>query len=100
MSPMPEMVKNNLAKMSKFLTENFNYRVIYQLFELKIQPKVGFLRPRTGFLRPNTIPKYFLTNFEKVQKMTFLTPKMVKNEPSKPPKRSIFGSIVDLRALF
>ena len=31
------------------------------------------------------------TNFEKVQKIIFLTPKMVKNEPSKPPKRSILA---------
>ena len=33
-----------------------------------------------------TIPKQLQNNFEKGQKTTFLTPKMVKNDPSKPPK--------------
>ena len=40
--------------------------------------------------RPKTLPKYFLNNFQKVQKMTFLTPKMVKNDPSKPQKLANF----------
>ena len=29
-----------------------------------------------------TLPKQLWNNFEKVQKMTFSTPKMVKNDPS------------------
>ena len=51
--------------------------------EYKIHPKVGPLKPKTK-------PKHFLNksknNFEKVEKSTFLTPKMVKNDPSKRPK--------------
>ena len=33
-----------------------------------------------------TLPKQVQNNFEKVQKTTFLTPKMVKNDPSNRPK--------------
>ena len=33
-----------------------------------------------------TLPEQLQNNFEKVQKTTFLTPKMVKNDPSKLPK--------------
>ena len=33
-----------------------------------------------------TLPKQLQNNFEKVQKSTFLTPKMVKNDPSNRPK--------------
>ena len=37
-----------------------------------------------------TLPKQLQNNFEKVQKATFLNPKMVKNDPSKLPKWAIF----------
>ena len=37
-----------------------------------------------------TLPKQLQTNFEKVQKMTFSTPKVVKNDPSNLPKWANF----------
>ena len=37
-----------------------------------------------------TLPKQLQNNFEKVQKMTFWTPKMVKNDPSEQSKMNIF----------
>ena len=46
-----------------------------------------------------TLPKQLQNNFEKVQKTTFLTPKIVKIWMSTSPKVSIFEPIFDLRAL-
>ena len=37
-----------------------------------------------------TLTKQLQNNFEKVQKTTFLTPKIVKNDPSNPPKWAYF----------
>ena len=47
-----------------------------------------------------THPKQLQKNFEKVQKSTFLTPKMAKTRVSIWPKVSIFGSIFTLQILF
>ena len=47
-----------------------------------------------------TLPKQLQNNFEKVQKMTFSTPKMAKSGMSIWPKVSIFGSIIDLYELY
>ena len=57
-----------------------NFTDICQLLEIKIQPKVGILLPKT---LPNKLPERVQKNFEKVQKTTFLNPKMVKNCPFK-----------------
>ena len=69
------------------------FGVIYQPLELKVQSKVGLLRQKI-------VTQHIQNNFEKVQKTTFLNPKMVKNDPSNPskwayfwPKISIFGVI-------
>ena len=52
-------------------------------FRTKNTPKS---RPFKGENNAQTTPEQLLNNFEKVQKPTFLTPKKVKNDPSKPPK--------------
>ena len=49
--------------------------------------KVGLKEhPKNGLLRRKIIRKHFQNNFEKVQNTIFLIHKIVKNEPSKPPK--------------
>ena len=35
-------------------------------------------------INTQTLPKQLVNKFEKVQKTTFLTPKIVRNDPSKP----------------
>ena len=52
--------------------------VIGQALELRTQTKASYLGPKT-------MPKHFppIENFEKVEKMSFLTHKMLKNEPLK-----------------
>ena len=42
--------------------------------------------PLTTKNKAQTLPKQVQNNFEKVEKSTFLTPKMVKNDPSNRPK--------------
>ena len=50
----------------------------------------GINAPKSGPFKcennAQTLPKQLQNNFEKVQKSTFLTPKMVKNDPSNRPK--------------
>ena len=82
----PDMVKNdpsNQPKWPKFWPIILTIGVIYRPLELKIHTKVGLLRSKI-------MPKQLLNNFEKVQKTTFLTTKMIKNYLSKPPKWSKF----------
>ena len=43
-------------------------------------------RPFEAINKAQTLPKQVQNNFEKVEKSTFLTPKMVKNDPSNRPK--------------
>ena len=43
-------------------------------------------RPFKAENNAQTLPKQLQNNFEKAQKMTFSTPKMVKKDPSNPPK--------------
>ena len=61
--------------MSKFLTENFDIWGHLSTFEAENTPKS---RPFKVQNNAQTLPKQVQNNFEKVQKMTFLTPKMVK----------------------
>ena len=53
--------------------------VVYRSFELKMNPKVGLLWPKN---KAQTSPKKHQNNFQKVQKSTFLTTKMAKNDPN------------------
>ena len=83
--------------MSQILTENLNFHGHLSTFEARNTPKS---RPFEAENKAQTLPKQVQNNFEKVQKSTFLTPKMVKNDPSNRPKWanfwpkiSIFGVI-------
>ena len=71
------------AKMSLFLTEYFDFRGHLSTFRAEKTPKS---RPFKVENNAQTLPKQLQNNFEKVHKMTFLTPKMVKNDPSTLPK--------------
>ena len=78
-----ELVKNDPSKWSKMghiLTQNLNYRGHLWTFEAENTPKSGPFKVENNAL---TLPKQLQKNFEKVQKTTFSTPKMVKNDPSK-----------------
>ena len=74
-------------KNEQVLTENFDSGVPYQPMEQKLHPKVGLLRSKI-------MPTYVLNNsqrtLEKVQKTTFLTPKIVKNDPQNRQNEQIF----------
>ena len=58
------------------MTEN----QIYEPLELRKKTKSCPFKIENSAL---TLPKQLQNNFEKVQKTTFSTPKMVKNDPSK-----------------
>ena len=66
--------------MSKILTENFDFWFYLSTFGARNTPKS---RPFKVENNPQTLPKQLQNSFEKVQKTTFSTPKMVKNDPSK-----------------
>ena len=59
------------------------YHGYLSTFEGQKTPKS---RPFEAENKAQTLPKQVQNNFEKVQKSTFLTPKMVKNYPSNWPK--------------
>ena len=71
------------AKMSKFWTTNFDFHGHLATFRAE-----NTLKSRPFKVKNNaqTLPEQLQNNFEKVQKTTFSTPKMVKNDPSKVPK--------------
>ena len=73
--------------MGKFLTANFDFRDHFSPFRAEKTPKS---RPFKAENNAQTLPKQLQNNFEKVQKTTFLTPKIAKNDPSKPPKWAKF----------
>ena len=75
------------AKMSNFLTENFDFWGYLNTFWAENTPKS---RPFKVENNAQTLPKQLQNNFEKVQKTTFSTPKMVKNDPSKRSKWAKF----------
>ena len=73
--------------MSKILTQNLSFHGHLSTFEAQNTPKS---RPFEGKNNAQKLPKQVQNNFEKVAKSTFLTPKMVKNDPSNRPKRAKF----------
>ena len=73
--------------MSKILTQNLSFQGHLSTFEAQNTPKS---RPFEAENKAQTLPKQVQNNFEKVQKSTFLTPKMVKNDPSNRPKWANF----------
>ena len=89
-----------MVKLSKFLTQNLNFRGHLSTFRAENTPKSGPFKVKNNAL---TLPKQLQNNFEKVQKMTFSTPKMVKNHPQNYQNEPIFhrkshflGSFIDL----
>ena len=77
------------AKMSKILTKNLDFRGHLSTLRAENTPKSGPFKVENNAL---TLPKQLQNNFEKVQKTTFSTPKMVKNDPSKRSKWAYFSS--------
>ena len=69
--------------MSKFLTENLDFRGQLSTFEAENTPKSRPFKVENNAL---TLSKQLQNKLEKVQKRTFSSPKMVKNDPSKPSK--------------
>ena len=74
--------------MSKILTQNVSFQGHLSTFEAQNTPKT---RPFKVKKNAQTLPKQLQNNFEKVQKSTFLTPKMAKTRVSIWPKVSIFA---------
>ena len=58
--------------------------------EYKKWLKIPKSRPFKVKTKAQTLPKKVQNNFEKVQKTTFLTQKLVKNDPSKRSKWAYF----------
>ena len=86
----PNIVKKLLlktAKMSKLVIKNFDFGDFLSTFRAQNTPKG---RPFKAKNNIQTLPKQLQNNFEKVQKSTFLTSKMVKNDPSNWPKGAKF----------
>ena len=73
--------------MSKFFTENFIFRGHLSTFGAENTPKS---RPFKVKNKAQTLPKQVQNNFEKVQKTTFLTQKLVQNDLSKWSKWAYF----------
>ena len=69
--------------MTKILIENLDYLGDLSTFRAENTPKSGHFKVENN---AQTLPKQLQNNFEKVQKMTFSTPKMAKNDPSIWPK--------------
>ena len=75
------------VKMSKILTENLDYWGHLSTFGAENTTKS---RPFKVENNAQTLPKQLQNNFEKVQKTTFSTPKMAKNDPLRCQKWVIF----------
>ena len=73
--------------MSKFLIQNFDFGAHLSTIRAQKTPKS---RPFKAKNNAQTLPKIVQNNFEKVEKSSFLTPKIVKNEPSNRPKWANF----------
>ena len=69
--------------MSKFLNLNFDFSGQISTFQAENTHKNGPVKAENN---AETTPEQLPNNVEKVQKTTFLTPKKVKNDPSKPRK--------------
>ena len=80
------MVEMTLSK-GQILTKNLDFRDDISTFRAKNTTKIGPLKAKNN---AQTHTKQLQNKFEKVQKTTFLTPKMVKNDPSNPPKWAQF----------
>ena len=84
------------AKMTRFSMGNFDCGGHLSTFPDENTPKSWSLKVENN---ARILRTQLLKNFEKVQKSTFLNPKMAKTQVSKWPKVPIFGSFFDLRVL-
>ena len=73
--------------MSKFLIQNFDFRGHLSTFRAE---NIRKSRPFKAENNAQKISKRFPNNFEKVEKTTFSTPKMVKNDPQNGQNESFF----------
>ena len=70
------------------------YEFIYPRFQAEIKSHIEPVQTKNN---AQTTSKQLQTNFQKVQKTTFLAPKMVKSRVPILTKVSIFGCILDLK---
>ena len=63
--------------LGQILTKNLDFRGHLSTFRAENTPKSG---PSKSKINAQTLLKLLQNNFEKVQKSTFLTPKMVKTQ--------------------
>ena len=89
------MVENDHIK-AQILTKNHNFQGHITIFRAEFILKYGPFKSKNNAQIP---PKLLKKNFEKVRKTTFSTSKYVKTLMSILAKRSIFGSIFEIRAL-
>ena len=82
-----KMVKNYNIR-GQILTKNFDFRGHLFTFRTENSPKIGSFKSKNNALRN---PEQLQNNFQKVQKMTFLVPKMVKTRVSNLAKKVNFG---------
>ena len=68
------MVKMTLSE-GQFLTQNFDFRGHISTFRAENTAKSGHFKAENN---AQTTSEHLQTNFQKVQKTTFLAPKMVK----------------------
>ena len=91
------MVKMTLSE-GQILTQNFDFRGHISTFRAENTAKSGHFKAENN---AQTTSEHLQNNFQKVQKTTFLAPKMVKSRVpilSILAKVSIFGCILDLKA--
>ena len=76
-----------MVKVGIFLTENHDFWGHLSTFGAENKPKIRLFKVKN---KAQTLPKQVLNNFEKDQKTTFLTQKLVKNDSSKRSKWAYF----------
>ena len=79
----------------QFLTQNYDFRGHISTFRPKNTLKSGGFKAKNN---AQTTSEQLQTNFQKVQKTTFLAPNMVKSRVPILAKVSIFCCILDLKA--
>merc|ERR1712212_549929 len=88
------MVKMTLSE-GQILTSNFDFGGHISTFRAENTPKSEAFKAKNN---AQTTSEHLQNNFQKVQKTTFLAPKMVKSRVPILAKVSIFGCILDLKA--
>ena len=87
------MVKMTLSE-GQILTKNFDFGGHISTFRAENTPKSSSFKAKNN---ASITSEQLQNNFQKVQKTTFLAPKMVKSRVPILEKVSIFGCILDLK---